>query len=156
MSELNNATAPESTTERYAREVAHRATPAGAREALERDRARGDDQIAANLRESWGGDDSGVNRALAASELTHERLRVTDEQAAEAERFLGRQAAAELKAKIGESLALIDPATTPAEAREMIAELRSDPDWVARHAAGDRRARKLYDGLNWILARGGQ
>lgn len=120
-----------------------------ANEALRRDEA-----IAADIRERFGGDLSGVSRGLEAVSLARERLRITDDEAFELDRWMGEGNAAEYAARAGEALATIDPETTPAEARERIRELRTDRGFFELLERGDRRAHKLWDGLNLVAARG--
>jgi hypothetical protein len=151
MSAESNTTT-ETTTERYAREVAHRATPEGAREALERDHSLRDERIAANLRESWGPYESDFDRGLAANDLAIQRLGMTPEELDGLERWVGRQGALEMGRRIGEGLALLDPEMTAAEARVRVRELQRTPGFL-RTLETDERARKEWDGLTSLAAR---
>lgn len=147
--------APEQTPgERWRAEQKRLSTPEGAQEAQDRAEAKRNEQIARRLRESWGGDESGFQRGLVAVELTQTRLGLTPEQVADAERLMGVEGATDLARRTGEALALIDPDTTPAEARERMDELMSDPGFLARMKDGDRRAVKTWDALNTIAAFG--
>lgn len=149
-------TEPMTTTERWQAEQAHRATPEGAAEWAARQQAERDGQVEKNLRAQWGGDESGFRRAQAAIELANTRLGITSDQSAQLERLIGKEGAAELARETGEALAMIDPETTPAEAREIMRELRTDRSFLARLDAGDRRAIKEWDALNTIAAFGGR
>jgi hypothetical protein len=144
----------ETPIERAAREAAYRATPEGARKILEREKAA----AAANDAEEWrrrcGGDDSGVYRAEAKIELANKLLPMTPEAEAEAIRTLGRVNFLEWRASDGGAAASIDPETTPAEAREMLEDLRTDPDFFARMERGGRSAREHYSILTAIGRRG--
>ncbi len=124
--------------------------------AVEKEHARRDEQIAKRLRQSWGGDDSGVHRGMAAVELTRTRLGITDEAVADFEHWVGPEVATEMARSIGESLSIIDPETTPAEARERMRELRSDQDFLAKLTAGDVRSIKLWDAFNSLAAFAGR
>ncbi len=144
----------ETPLERAAREAAYRATPEGAREILEREKAAAAEKINADIRQRFGGHDSGEHRGYAAIDLARTRLGITPEAERGAVDWMGEANAAEAAAELGESLALLDEATTPAEAEQALRELRKDPDFFSRMERGDVRARRVYRGLTAIAGRG--
>lgn len=149
--------APETTettaSERWRAEQAHVQTPEGAREAVARDHANLAMQVERNLREQWGGDESGYQRARAAQDIARERYGVTAEQF---RRDLGmsREGAEEHLRQMGEAAVVIEAATTPAEARERLLELRKDLEFGAKLDRGDVLARKTLSALQDVVAYG--
>lgn len=151
---MNETTTTETTaSERWRAEQAHVQTPEGAREAVARERANLAAQVERNLRERWGGDESGYQRGLAAVDLARERYGVTPD-AVRAQMGLSPEEANDFVRNLGEEAAVTDAAITPAEAREILAELGSDAGFMERHKAGDRLARKRWAGLQNVIGYG--